>query len=297
MFIANDNHRCLQCWLRPEFEPSDWSPSVLKQVDKRRPRESGARGRSVHTASARARAAKRTCNRALRGALCANPNSKHAAPIASTEAAPHLWHVLPHRALPAAKATGDGALLVSMVDCRRRRHRLPVRPHGGRPTAPAPAPCTSPWWIADGGGTGALCVPIVTGRRLRHPRSVRPHGGLPTAAAPAPCASPWWTAAGAGTGATCVHVADTRRRLRLFSARLVGCGLAVPLSPRGAQSWCRPAARRRTPRWCWRSGLGRCLACRSGGVRAVRQRTATRCRVMCDCWGRVSRRRLAHRGG
>ena len=251
MFIANDNHRCLQCWLRPEFEPSDWSPSVLKQVDKRRPRESGARGRSVHTASARARAAKRTCNRALRGALCANPNSKHAAPIASTEAAPHLWHVLPHRALPAAKATGDGALLVSMVDCRRRRHRLPVRPHGGRPTAPAPAPC----------------------------------------------ASPWWTAAGAGTGATCVHVADTRRRLRLFSARLVGCGLAVPLSPRGAQSWCRPAARRRTPRWCWRSGLGRCLACRSGGVRAVRQRTATRCRVMCDCWGRVSRRRLAHRGG
>ena len=176
MFIANDNHRCLQCWLRPEFEPSDWSPSVLKQVDKRRPRESGARGRSVHTASARARAAKRTCNRALRGALCANPNSKHAAPIASTEAAPHLWHVLPHRALPAAKATGDGALLVSMVDCRRRRHRRPVRPHGGRPPAPAPAPLASTWRTLDDACVCSQRVSLVAGWRCRLARGGRKVG-------------------------------------------------------------------------------------------------------------------------
>jgi len=239
MFIANDNHRCLQCWLRPEFEPSDWSPSVLKQVDKRRPRESGARGRSVHTASARARAAKRTCNRALRGALCANPNSKHAAPIASTEAAPHLWHVLPHRALPAAKATGDGALLVSMVDCRRRRHRLPVRPHGGRPTAPAPAPCASPWWTADGAGTGALYISMVDCRRWRHRRPVRPHCDRPTAPASALCATPWWIADGGGTGALCVPMVDGRRRRHRRHLRPRGGHSTTPASVLSASRWLR----------------------------------------------------------
>jgi len=123
----------------------------------------------------------------------------------------------------------EGALCVPCVDCRRRRRRCPVRPpirlggtadgmaagalcvpveDSGRrrrrcparaptslavtTTAPAPAPCASRAWTADGAGDGALCVP--------------PYfwAGLPTALAPAPCASRARTADGADDSALLV---------------------------------------------------------------------------------------------
>jgi len=138
-----------------------------------------------------------------------------------------------------ADGGGPGALVVPMVDCRRRRHRLPVRPHGGRPTAPAPAPCASPWWTADGAGTGALYTSMVDCRRCRHRRPVRPHCERPTAPASALCATPWWIADGGGTGALCVPMVDGRRRRHRRHLSPRGGHPTTPASVLSASRWLR----------------------------------------------------------